>query len=257
MAGDWIKLESVTPDKPEVIGIAARLGIDQDAATGKLIRLWIWADQQTYDGNAVCNASVTLAALPKSFIDRIACVTGFADAMESVGWLHAVDGGFTFPNFTRHNGQTAKQRAVTSKRVKKHRTECNAECNGASVTSSVTKPLPEGEGEGDISDIETRRDETALFENFDWSVVRSEAARFRGLGMGEKPQDRSLVLKTCALALSGRIPQDWLEQCIEALKLKTRKKPAAYFTACMTNKAKEAGKNFRQLLATVVIPKET
>ena len=35
--------------------------IDADAVVGKLVRIWIWADQQTHDGNA---RSVT-KALPE------------------------------------------------------------------------------------------------------------------------------------------------------------------------------------------------
>ena len=120
----WIKVENCTPDKPEIFHIADQLEIDPDAVLGKLIRLWIWADSQTYDGNA---SSVT-----RSLLDRVAGVTGFALAMENAGWLTPTDGGFVFPNFERHNGQTAKTRALTSKRVQKHR---NA--------SSVTSALPE------------------------------------------------------------------------------------------------------------------
>jgi hypothetical protein len=137
MAGDWIKVEHTTPDKPEVFTLAELLQIDPDAVTGKLLRLWIWADQQTIDGNA---RSVTFALL-----DRIAGQRGFADALAKVGWLQVVDGGVVFSNFERHNGDTAKKRAQGSRRVAKHRT-CNAEsvtesqdCNAA----SVTKALPE------------------------------------------------------------------------------------------------------------------
>jgi hypothetical protein len=41
--------------------------------------------------------------------------------MKSVGWLIGDDMAFSFPNFDRHNGETAKKRAETTKRVKKHR----------------------------------------------------------------------------------------------------------------------------------------
>ena len=105
----WIKVENCTPDKPEIFRIADQLGIDPDAALGKLIRVWIWADSQTYDGNA---SSVT-----QSLLDRVAGVTGFASAMISAGWLSEIEDGFVFVNFDRHNGQTAKTRALTSKRV--------------------------------------------------------------------------------------------------------------------------------------------
>lgn len=138
MAG-WIKVEVLTPDKPEVIGIAHALGLEQDAVTGKLIRLWCWADQHTTDGNAV---SVT-----RAFVDRYLSVTGFADAMVKVGWLIESDGGLRFPNFDRHNTESSKQRALTAKRVAKHKGKSNAEGNGNSVTAAL--PRTTGEQEED------------------------------------------------------------------------------------------------------------
>lgn len=140
MAGDWIKIETVTPDKPEVFQIAERLGIDPDAVTGKLIRIWIWADQQTEDGNA--------HGVTRLLLDRLSGVTGFADALEAVGWLEETEEGLSFVNFDRHNGQTAKKRALTNRRVAQHRKEkrnsnadSNAKSNAESVTQSVTKSV--------------------------------------------------------------------------------------------------------------------
>lgn len=141
MAFAWIKIEDTTPDKPEVWAMAERLGIDADAVVGKLVRIWIWADQQTVNGNA---RSVT-----KALLDRCAGVTGFADAMMEAGWLVAADGGVSFVNFDRHNGETAKKRAQTARRVQRHRAQGDtpagdtAERNARSVTSGVTKTLPE------------------------------------------------------------------------------------------------------------------
>lgn len=136
MAGDWIKVDCTTPDKPEMVSLANALGIDQDAAVGKCLRVWIWADQQSTNGNAI---SVT-----ESFLDRITYCKGFAAAMKSVGWL-VVDGEkLTLPHFDRHNGQTAKTRALTRDRVKSSRSKRD-NCNDDSVTAS----LPE---------IEKRRD---------------------------------------------------------------------------------------------------
>lgn len=124
MAGDWMKVEKVTPDKPEVYAIAAELGIDPEAVFCKLFRIWTWFDDHTESGNA---RGVTSALL-----DSRAGVTGFAQAMENVGWLRSRNGGLTLPNFDYHNGKTAKNRAQTRKRVGKHR---NAR--------SVTDALPE------------------------------------------------------------------------------------------------------------------
>ena len=134
MAFAWIKIEDTTPDKPEVWAMAAKLGIDADAVVGKLVRIWIWADHQTIDGNA---QSVT-----KALLDRCAGVAGFADAMMEAGWLVATPAGVSFVNFDRHNGETAKKRAQTSRRVQRHRAQSGS-CNAVSVTSGVTKALPE------------------------------------------------------------------------------------------------------------------
>jgi hypothetical protein len=122
MAGNWIKVEHVTPDKPEIIAVAQALGIDQDAVFGKCLRIWIWADQQTIDGN---DLSVTAA-----FLDRLTNCPGFSDALKKVGWLASRSGRFLLPNFDRHNGQTAKNRALTNDRVKRLR-------NDITVTQSL------------------------------------------------------------------------------------------------------------------------
>jgi hypothetical protein len=151
MAASWIKVEVITPDKPEVFQLSEIMNLDPDAVLGKLVRLWAWADQQTIDGNANCNA----ASVTKKAIDRITFVSGFADALITVGWLVLDEGGLIFPNFERHNGNTSKNRAVTNRRVTKSRDlkrTNNAKCNGVSVTHTYQKPLPEEEEEEDIKD---------------------------------------------------------------------------------------------------------
>lgn len=128
MAGDWLKFECSTPDKPEVLAITAKMGWDDpDLTVGKLFRVWRWFDQHTTNGNA---SGVTTVLL-----DRIAGATGFAQAMEISGWLTVTAEGLELPNFEKHNGATAKSRAQTAKRVANHRAleECNAE--------TVTQPL--------------------------------------------------------------------------------------------------------------------
>jgi len=144
MAGEWIKMETSTPDKPEVFAIAARMGWDDpDLVVGKLFRVWRWFDQHTEKGNA---PSVTPALL-----DRISGVTGFAEAMQSVGWLHVTKGGVDLPNFDRHCGKTAKDRALTAKRVANHKSNGkgnapgNGEGNATGNAGSVSRALPREE----------------------------------------------------------------------------------------------------------------
>jgi hypothetical protein len=134
MAGDWLKIEVCTPDKPEVIGIADLLGIQPAHAFGSLFLVWRWFDQHTTEGNASYVTKVT--------IDRLSGNAGFADAMVKVGWLSVLDDGTVIlPHFDRHNGETAKQRGLTAKRVAKSKAKSNAN----TVTDTVTLPLPREE----------------------------------------------------------------------------------------------------------------
>ena len=127
MAGDWIKFELATMDKPEVCQIADLADIDQDAVVGKLMRVWAWFDQQTEKGNA--------PSVSKKLLDRSVGVTGFCEHMKSVGWMEEADGMISLPHFERHNGKTGKNRALTAKRVSNHKSKGNA----GSVTSALPK----------------------------------------------------------------------------------------------------------------------
>lgn len=151
MASNWIKIEVITPDKPEIYELSELLSLDPDAVLGKLIRIWAWADQQTIDGNAKSNAT----SVTKIAIDRMAFMSGFAEAMLKVGWLKYEDEVLIFPNFERHNGESSKKRALTNRRVAKHRTE-KQESNAGSVTKGVSngdqKELPEEEEEEEEED---------------------------------------------------------------------------------------------------------
>ena len=165
MAGDWIKVEQVTPDKPEVFAIAAILKIDPDAVFGKLMRFWIWADQQSPDGK--------VNMLTDAMIDRVTHQKGFAAAMRSAGWLN--DDGL--PNFERHNGKTAKARAETNRRVANFRqrggkgnaeeTPYERERNINVTPEPLQKPLPE-----------KRREEIDAKEHLHTSTV------IAGIGIG-------------------------------------------------------------------------
>ena len=130
MAGDWIKFELTTMDKPEVCLIADLAGIDPDAVVGKLMRVWGWFDQQTENGNA--------PSVSKKLLDRAVGVTGFCEHMKSVGWMVESDGVISLPHFERHNGKTAKNRLLTAKRVANHKAG-NAKSNARTVTSALPK----------------------------------------------------------------------------------------------------------------------
>lgn len=136
MAGDWIKFELATSDKPEVWIIADSIGIDPDAVVGKLLRVWGWFDQQTENGNA--------PTVTKMLLDRLVGVTGFCKAVIDAGWMMDDGVNIFLPHFDRHNGKTAKNRAVTAKRVASFKNKAS-ESNDGSNAAIVTNALPKEE----------------------------------------------------------------------------------------------------------------
>lgn len=124
--------------------MATALKCDPDLVVGKLIRIWAWADENSVDGNAI--------RVTESFLDRIAHMKGFSTAMRKAGWLTGLDEALTFPGFERHNGETAKKRAETNRRVADHRKR-----NGNVTQKTLQKALPEKRRE------EKRDDKSSLY----------------------------------------------------------------------------------------------
>jgi hypothetical protein len=157
MSVGWIKVDCNLHDKPEVLELSAILGLPVAHVVGCLIRIWTWFDQHTEDGNAV---GVTYATL-----DRYAEHVGFAEALGLVGWLMQSGRVLSLPNFDRHNGKSAKKRAVTADRVAVHRTNS---CNAASVTPALPeKRREENKDQEQKKEREPRARGTRLAE--DWT----------------------------------------------------------------------------------------
>lgn len=124
MAGDWIKLEHATLDKPEVHRFADLLGISHGDGLELLLRFWVWLDANAPDG---CHGFVPL--LSRKYLDNIMHTSGFSGALEAIGWL-AVDpenGTISVPHFDYHNGKTSKTRALEQKRKKRQRSRSGHE----------------------------------------------------------------------------------------------------------------------------------
>jgi len=113
MAGDWIKMRNDLPDDPAVIAIASKLDIDEFSVIGRLHALWAWADEQSRDGHA--------SGVTQKWLDRKVQCDGFAAALVSVKWLEVTPEGLTIPNFENHNGETAKVRALGTRRKQRQR----------------------------------------------------------------------------------------------------------------------------------------
>ena len=115
----WIKMRTDLADDPAVIAMAGRLHCNEFMVVGLLHAVWAWADSHTTDGHA---ASVTAAWLNS----RFRC-DGLAEAMQAVGWLELDAAGLTIPNFDRHNGESAKKRALAAERKRRERSESHAD----------------------------------------------------------------------------------------------------------------------------------
>ena len=136
----WIKIETTTPDKPEVIAISTHLKLDPDCVVGKLVRLWAWADQ-----NAISNESLPIT---EDWIDRFVRCRKFAKILRKVGWLSGPDGALCFPRFERHNGYSAKARASEQRKKASQRVRdtegdnCPHDCLAVNGTKHGTNVPP-------------------------------------------------------------------------------------------------------------------
>lgn len=115
MAGDWIKMRTALANDPAVIAIACGLDKAEFEIVGMLHHIWSWADSQSQDGH--------VKRVTRKWVDRFVHCDGFATEMETVGWLVIDDAGITFPNFDRHNGESAKKRAEATERKRKSRVD--------------------------------------------------------------------------------------------------------------------------------------
>ena len=136
MAGDWIKWVKGLVERREVIAVGNRLGIDRRIVACSCMTLWEWADDNTVDG--------TIEGVGDGDIDAIVRINGFARSLAAVGWLKLHPNGISFPGWQRHNGETAKKRALDSqrkraKRVSKSRPENVRKMSGCEPDKNRTR----------------------------------------------------------------------------------------------------------------------
>jgi len=124
---------------PKVVHLSSLLSQDRFAIVGRLHTLWSWADQHSVDGNAM--------TVTESFIDELVNSPGFACALRKVGWLEGRENLLSLPRFAEHNGQTAKQRALTASRVATYKVRRQERSNGLANAPSVTTALATEEKE--------------------------------------------------------------------------------------------------------------
>lgn len=116
LGSEWIKMRVNLSRDPAVVSIARRLKMDPRDVVGRLHEVWSWYDQHTTDGSG--------RGIDADFIDDLAGKRGFAQAMAStplVPWLVIDAEGVHLPRFERHNGASAKRRAMEADRKQRGR----------------------------------------------------------------------------------------------------------------------------------------
>jgi hypothetical protein len=132
MAFDWLKVEKITPDKPEITILSRKLGLSLGDAFLSWFRVYSWADTITRDGR------VPYMSLEDG--DRLSrCCPGTCAALASkeIGWLSTKQRRgvevIQFSNWERHNGKSAKNRALESEKKRNQRAKKCPEKTGTNV----------------------------------------------------------------------------------------------------------------------------
>jgi hypothetical protein len=120
MAGDWIKVEHATRRKPEILRAAEMLGISRREALGLFMEFWFWLDENLSE-----KCPEIVRNVSRKSLDEVLTCQGFSGVLESVGWGKFDDKEWTLhiTNAERHNGKTAKTRALDAKRKSAKRLE--------------------------------------------------------------------------------------------------------------------------------------
>lgn len=132
MPANWIKIETHLPSKPEVLKLSRVVGQNRYEVSGRLMVVWAWFDQITASGQ-LCGVSL-------ADIDEIAGCQGFAAAMLQVGWLAGEDGAMQVPNWERHNGNSAKARALEAEAKRLRRMSDNVSDNCQTISRDNVRP---------------------------------------------------------------------------------------------------------------------
>lgn len=177
MAQDWIKMRCELQSHPKVVRILSATGTDKFRVVGGLHAVWSVFDAHSVDG--------ALKGYTPELMDHIIGWPGFSRAMESVGWLQ-FDGleTLTLPEFTEHNGQSAKRRAEDQKRKRngRNRPQSVRNLSASDADENRTREREEKEKE------EKQKQDAPVGADLLADVDPKVAADFRKLRKGKKAE---------------------------------------------------------------------
>lgn len=218
----WVKFEKDLTTDPRVLRMAKELdrrltmfgsGVEFDPCNasalpgvtlvcGALIRMWCYADSHAREDDTL--------DLGFQEIDELIGIPGFCSIMPG-DWLRKVDDRTVeLPGFQEHNGVEAKKRALTQKRVARHR---HAE-KRISVTSCNASALPDQDQDQDQTKTKTRERD----------VARDAAPAEHGDSTGPEAVPRETAYRSHWLAVRDAYPPNplranWIGAERNALRL--------------------------------------
>ncbi len=132
MAGEWIKMGCGLRRHPKVVRIVSALKADRLRVVGALHAVWSVFDEHSIDG--------VLPGYSFEMMDEEIGWPGFSQAMHGVNWLDRDgDCGLIIPEFSKHNGESAKRRAEEALRKRLAR-EAEKESSEESPKAVRKKP---------------------------------------------------------------------------------------------------------------------
>ena len=118
MSGDWIKMRFDLQTHPKIVRMMSATNADRFRVIGGLHAAWCVFDVHSCDG--------ILNGYTPEVLDEMIGWRGLSQAMISVGWLEETPQGIVMPDFSEHNGRSAKRRAEDSARKRIQRmSECS------------------------------------------------------------------------------------------------------------------------------------
>ena len=212
MSGDWIKMTHALPEKPEVLAIAHKTGLNRFEVVGRLFIVWRWFDNNTVDGNAVSVTKVTLNECLFGYGD----VTEFVSAMVDVHWLIESEDSLAVVKFDEHISESAKKRAQTANRVARHKKASlgNALTNAKVTHSALPDALPREEKRREEETPPTPKGEPEGFKTFWESWPKNDRKQSRGkcFEVWRKQKLEGISLEIHAHVESLKVSDTWTRQ---------------------------------------------
>lgn len=181
MAGDWIKFEIATLEKPEVLQIARILEVHKHFAIGALIKFWSWLDSNCVDGQ--------VDGVTSTDVDGIVGCQGFTTALESVNWIE-IDLKrirLTVPNFEFHNGKTAKTRSSKTRSQanwRKNRVDDPASTSASTREDKSREERKKEDANASSKESDAKRRGTRLPDG--WSPTDADIEKAKAKGFSDQ-----------------------------------------------------------------------